>query len=189
MVLTTFLPALRCLGNGYLYVYNGSFPAALVMGMIWGGQKHDAVVNVILSVTLLLCGMGVLYYLATLKKSKTLKVDTSMNEALERLRGLPEGVVICFPQNWLNVISYKALKPVLGGGHGYGFKRLEGIYPRLTRPIQEVIGQYDVSYLFTYEGYLPQTLLQDLPEADVERFGQYLLYRFRTQSAQPLQIF
>jgi len=178
VVLTTFIPVMRCLGNGYLYLYNSSFPAALVAGMIWGGLKHDSVVNVILGITLVLCVMGITIYLWVLKKSKTLKIDASMNEALERLRLLPSGVVMCFPQHWHDVVSYKSNKAVLFGGHGFGFRRLEFIFPRLTKPILEIVNRYNVKYLLTYEGYLPANFLKELPAADIEEFGHYRLYRF-----------
>ncbi len=182
VVLTTFVPAMRCLGNGYLYVYNSSFPAALVVGMIWGGLKHDAVVNVILAVTFVICVIGIAFYLWTLLKSKTLKIDTFMNEALKRLRTLPDGVVVCLPQHWHDAVSYKSNKSVLFGAHGYGFKRLEFIFPRITKPISEIINKYNVKYLLSYDGYLPDNFLKDLPAADVEEFGQYRLYRFKNAS-------
>lgn len=179
VLLTTFIPAMRCLGNGYLYVYNSSFPAALVIGMIWGGLKHDVVVNVIVIITFILCSAGIVFYLWTLRRSKTLKVEPSMNEALERLRILPEGVVMCFPQHWHDVVSYKAAKAVLFGGHGHGFKLLEFMFPRITMPVFEVIARHGVKYLFTYEGYLPENFIKDLPPADIEKFGQYRLFRFK----------
>ena len=178
IVLTTFIPLMRCLGNGYLYLYNSSFPAALVAGMIWGGLKHDTVVDLILAGTFIFCVIGIAIYFLTLLKSKTLKVDHSMNKALERLRYLDPGIVVCFPQHWHDVVSYKSDKYVLFGGHGYGFRLLEFIFPRLARPIGEVMKQYNVKYLLTYEGYLPGNFLKDLPKANIEEFGHYRLYRF-----------
>ena len=178
VILTTFLPAMRCLGQGYLYVYNSSFPAALVIGMIWGGKKHDMVVNMILFIAFILCIFCIAFYLWTLRKSKTLKVDTYMNDALKRLRSLPNGVVICLPHNWYDVVSYKSVKPVLFGAHGYGFKLAEFVFPRLTKPISYLINRFNVKYLLTYEGYLPENFLQELPKADIEEFGQYRLYKF-----------
>jgi hypothetical protein len=179
VVLTTFIPAMRCLGNGYLYLYNSSFPAALVAGMICGVFKCDPIVNVILGATLTLCVISIGFYLWKLRQSKTLKIDPFMNDALDRLRFLPDGVVMCLPQHWHDAVSYKAKKPVLYGAHGYGFKNIEFIFPRLNKPISDVISKYRVRYLLTYNGYLPANFINDLPEADIERFGQYFLYRFR----------
>lgn len=178
VLLTTFIPVMRCLGNGYLYLYNSSFPAALVAGIILGGFKNDPIVNIVLGGTLMLCIFSVAFYVRTLKKSKTLKIDHFMNDALERLRFLPNGVVMCFPQHWHDVASYKSGKPVLYGAHGYGFKRIEPIFPRVTKPISEVITEYNVKYLLTYDGYLPANFLKDLPPAGVEKFGQYRLFSF-----------
>lgn len=178
VLLTTFVPFLRCLGNGHLYLYNSSFPAALLAGMIWGGLKHDTLVNLIASITLFLCIFGIAFYLLMLFKSKTLKIDKYMDEALRHLKLLPNGVTMCFPQHWHDVVSYKAAKPVLFGGHGYGFKLLESVFPRLTKPISELINKYKVKYLLTYEGYLPENFLRELPSTDIEEFGQYRLYKF-----------
>jgi hypothetical protein len=178
VLFTTFIPVLRCLGNGYLYLYNSSFPAALVVGMIWGGLKHDAVVNLILATTFIFCVIGIAFYLLMLFKSKTLKIDSSMEEALKRLRILPDGVTMCFPQHWHDVVSYKSVKPVLFGGHGYGFKLLESIFPRVTKPIPDIIREFNVKYMLTYDGYLPVNFIEDLPEAVIENFGQYRLFKF-----------
>ncbi len=178
-VATTFISAMRCLGHGYLYTYNSSFPAALASGIIWGSAKHDVFVSIILLFTLFICVVVIAFYIQTLLKSKTLKVDSFMNNALERLRLLPEGVVICFPQHWHDVAAYKSGKHVLFGGHGYGYKLLEFIFPRLKVPISGVIRKHNVKYLFTYEGYLPKNFISDLPCADIEEFGQYRLYRFK----------
>ena len=180
MMLTTFVPALRCLGNGYMYLYNSSFPAALAVGFIWGGLKHDGVVNVILALTFAFCVIGIGFYFWVLKKSKTLKVDVSMNEVLERLRTLPDGVVMCFPQHWHQVVAYKSKKSVMYGSHGYGFKLLEFFSPRVTEPIKTTIKKFNIKYLFTYENYLPDNFLKDLPPADIEEFGHYRLFRFKS---------
>jgi hypothetical protein len=176
--LTTFIPAMRCLGQGYLYLYNSSFPAALAAGIIWRAPGHNAVVDAILSAASMLCVISIVLYFCTLKKSKTLKADSFMIDALERLCLLPDGAVICFPQHWHDVVAYKSAKAVLFGAHGYGFKRLEFIFPRLTKPISDVINEHNVKYLLTYNGYLPANFLEDLPAANVEKFGQYRLYRF-----------
>ena len=136
------------------------------------------VVNVILFIAFIMCIFCIAFYLWTLRKSKTLKVDTYMNDALKRLRSLPDGAVICLPQHWHDVVSYKSAKPVLYGAHGYGFKLADLVFPRFTKPVSYLINRFNVKYLLTYEGYLPENFLQELPAADIEEFGQYRLYRF-----------
>lgn len=41
-----------------------------------------------------------------------------------------------------------------------------------------LIARHQVKYLLTYEGYCNMRFLADLPEANIECFGEYRLYRF-----------
>ena len=61
-ILTTFIPFMRCLGQGYLYNYNAAFPASLLVAMIWGGLKHDIVVEFVLYGTVLISSLGISFY-------------------------------------------------------------------------------------------------------------------------------
>jgi hypothetical protein len=179
MLLTTFIPFMRCLGNGYLYGYNAIFPAGLLIAMIWGGLKHDKVVEYILYGTFLSCLISIAYYFWKLKHSKTQKVDENMDHVLKHLKNMPDGVVMCFPQHWHDVVAYKAQKPVLYGAHGFGFKLIEDIFPRFLKSITEVISEYNVKYLLIYDGYLPENFLGELPDNSLSKFGVYHLYAFK----------
>ena len=179
MLLTTFIPLMRCLGNGYLYGYNAIFPAALLIAMIWGGLKHDKVVEYILYGTFLFCLIGIAYYFWTLKHSKTQKLDEDMDHVLKHLKDMPDGVVICFPQHWHDLVAYKTKKKVLFGGHGFGFKLLEPIFPRLLKSVSEIIADYQVKYILSYEGYLPEHFINELPVDALKPFGDYRLYSLK----------
>ena len=179
MLLTTFIPFMRCLGNGYLYGYNAIFPAGLLIAMIWGGLKHDKLVEYILYGTFLFCLIGIAYYFWTLKQSKTQKVDEDMDHVLKHLKDMPNGVVMCFPQHWHDLVAYKTNKKVLFGGHGFGFKLLEPIFPRLLKPVSEIIADYKVKYILSYEGYLPENFINELPVDTLKPFGDYRLYSLK----------
>ncbi len=62
LLITTFIPFMRCLGNGYLYGYNAAFPSGLLVALIWGGLKHDKVVEAILYGTFFACLVGIGFY-------------------------------------------------------------------------------------------------------------------------------
>lgn len=175
-LMTTFIPFMRCLGQGYLYNYNAAFPAGLLVAMIWGGLKHDIVVEYLLYGTVLFCILGIGFYLWKLKGSKTLKVDSDMNDALSYLKSLPNGAVMCFPLHWSDVAAYKTQKPVLWGAHGYGFKLVEAVWPRILKPISEIVKQHQIRYLLTYEGYLPENFLKELQIGSLVSFETYRLY-------------
>jgi hypothetical protein len=170
---------MRCLGNGYLYNYNAAFPASLLIAMIWGGLKHGAMIDNILAATLMACFMGLVFYFFKLKNSKTAKVDNDLDLATKYLKNLADGVVMCFPNHWHDLVAYKTKKKVLSGGHGFGFKLLEPIWPRLLRPISEIIADYKVKYILSYEGYLPEHFINELPIDSLKSFGDYRLYSLK----------
>jgi len=177
-LLTTLVPMLRCLGQGYLYGYNGSFPAALALGMTWCGMRNKGFWQAVVALTVLACLAGLAAFFRALRNSRTMKVSTQLEAAIERLAALPKGVVMCFPQHWHDVVAYRTQQPVLFGGHGYGFRRLQCVFPRLLEPVGALIARHEVKYLLTYEGYCNMRFLADLPAADIECFGEYRLYRF-----------
>ena len=179
ILLTTFIPLMRCLGNGYLYSYNAIFPAGLLVAMIWGGLKHGKVVEAILYGTFLACLVGIGLYFWKLKHSKTQKVDADMDRAMQYLKSMPDGVVMCFPQHWHEVVAYKANKSVLWGAHGFGFKAIEPIFPRILKPIAEIVAEYQVQYLFTLDGYLPEHFVKELQVDSLFSFGDYRLYSLK----------
>lgn len=177
-LLTTIIPAMRCLGQGYLYGYNGSFPAALAMGLTWVSLGDTGYWQLIVGATVLACLVALMLFFRALRTSRTMKVDTDLDTAIQRLASLPKGIVMCLPQHWHDVVAYRAQQPVAFGGHGYGFRLLEPVFPRLLITVKEVIARYGVRYLLTYPGYCNEKFLADLPPATIEEFGDYRLYRF-----------
>lgn len=177
-LLTTLVPALRCFGQGYLYGYNGSFPAALAMGLIWPDVNQTWYGLGVLVVTVGASFLALIAFFRTLRNSRTLKVDDGLNGALLRLRELETGVVMCLPQHWHDVVAYRANKPVTFGGHGYGFRLIQQVFPRLLVPVKDFIRQNNVAYLLLWPAYVNQKFLDDLPPAEVEAFGDYRLYKF-----------
>jgi hypothetical protein len=177
-LLTTIVPPLRCLGQGYLYGYNGSFPAALVLGLTWPGLGGTWYWQIAALVTIAACVAALVTFFRALRSSRTMKIDANLDAAIERLATLPRGTVMCLPQHWHDAVAYRAGQPVLFGGHGYGYHLLEPVFPVLRLPLREIVARHDVRYLLTYDGYLPANFLSDVPPAEVESFGDYRLYRF-----------
>ena len=176
MLMVTFIPFMRCIGQGYLYNYNAAFPVGLLVAMIWGGLKHDIIVEYLLFGTFLVCFSSICFYLWKLKRSKTQKIDLTMDNALNHLKELPNGAVMCFPLHWSEIVAYKTKKSVLWGAHGYGFKLLEPVFPRMLKPISEIVKKYQIKYLLTYEDYLPENFLAELHVGSLVSFGTYRLY-------------
>lgn len=176
----TLVPALRCIGQGYLYGYNGAFPAALLLGLTWVSLGDTWYWRAALAAGLLASISGLVTFFRAMLASRTLRIDDNLQKAIRHLAGLPEGVVMCLPQHWHDAVAYQADKPVLFGGHGYGFRLIQPLFPRFLVPVEELITRHRVAYLLTYTGYCNEKFLAALPSYDVESFGDYRLYRFRT---------
>ena len=102
-----------------------------------------------------------------------------MDQAIKHLQKLPEGVVMCFPNHWHDLVAYKTQKKVLSGAHGFGFKLLEPIWPRLLKPISEIIVEYKVKFVLSYEGYLPEHFINEIQVDLLKSFGDYRLYSLK----------
>lgn len=178
-LMTTVLPPLRCLGQGYLYGYNGSFPAALALGLSWDALVSSRIALLICVATVIASSLALFAFFRTLRNSRTLKVDQDLDQAICRLAELPEGTVMCLPQHWHDVVACRSGKSVAFGGHGYGFQLLQPIFPRLLIPVRQFIQEQNVGYLLLWPAYVNQSFLNDLPAAEIEECGEYRLYSFQ----------
>lgn len=177
-LLTTLLPALRCFGQGYLYGYNGSFPAALALGLGSVTLASAWYWQLAAGLALLASLLALTAFFRALRSSRTLKVDTHLEAAITRLAALPAGTVMCLPQHWHDVVAYRAKKAVAFGGHGYGFRLLPPVFPLLTVGVKELIVTHEIRYLLLWPAYVNEKFLADLPPAETEMFGDYCLFRF-----------
>jgi hypothetical protein len=177
-LLTTFTPVLKCLGAGYLYVYNTSLLAALLLALSFQYTRAPEFSTPIVALALALNTAGLATYYVRFYRDRRARVDSGLNAMIDALRPQPRGIVMCVPGSWYEVVSYKTGHPVLWGGHGYGFKRLEPTWPRLLMPIGELLRRYDVRYLLTMDGVLPPTVMAELPPAAVIAHEEYRLYCF-----------
>jgi hypothetical protein len=175
---TLFVPFLKCLGSGYFYLYNAAFPIALAGAMLL--RHHPELAGVLwLAVAANLLALG--FYYRSVVQSKRTQQDGSFDQALEFLKTAPKGIVMCLPLQWSDAVAYKTGQSVLTGGHGYGFKLFEPLFPRLMVPIQEVVHKFDVRYLLTKDGYITDRFHKELCPAEDNRFGDYHVYITRAQ--------
>lgn len=180
-LLTTVVPQLRCFGQGYLYGYNGAFPAAMAWGLTFVTLGERGYWQVIAGLTALASGYALFSFFKVLRTSRTMKVDNELEAALRRLAELPAGTVMCLPQHWHDVVAYRTGKAVAFGGHGYGFDLLQPVFPRLLVPVKRLLADHDIRYLLLWRNYVNEKFLADLPAASVEAFGDYQLYCFHDQ--------
>ncbi len=181
-VLTVFVPPLKCLGSGYYYLYNAAFPVALQAGIPVAGNtasvlEWGTVIGAVVANVIALA----LYY-------RKLRVniqgpERQFEDVIEFLKGRPHGAVLCFPLQLSERVAYQTGHPVVWGAHGYGFQRVEPIFPRLLLPIREVIRRYRVKYLVAQEGYLTPAFLAELPYESVVKFGNFQIFLMKPELA------
>lgn len=176
--LTMFVPKLKCLGAGYLYVYNTSVLCSLLLALTFKYTlaPHFSVPFVILA--LLLNIFGVAVYYREVRRNKRTRVEEGLGRIIDSLRGYPTGVVMCIPASWHEIVAYKTRHPVLWGAHGYGFKGIEPTLPRLLLPLSEIRRRYNVRYLLTMDEMLPPNFEAELTAATQVRDGIFRLYCF-----------
>ncbi len=175
-IATTFIPWLKCLGAGYLYIYNTAVPSALLLGISILNDQGSTVTWIGVGVALFVNIAGIAMYLQKLQESKTQRIDSDFELVLDYLKSLPKGVVMCLPAHWYDVVAYKTRQPVLYGAHGYGFKKLEPVWPRLMVPIETLYKKYGARYLLTIDSYNTEKFLSSLKYSTVVEFGEYKVY-------------
>ena len=180
--LTTFLPRLKSLGAGYLYLYNASLITSLLLGTAFEQTLVPRLSKPFILAALLCNVAAVGTYYVHFYLNKRSRVHEGLERLIDTLRELPRGVVMSIPANWYEVIAYKSGQPVLWGGHGYGFRKLEPTFPRLLLPIPQLLKQYDVHYLVTMDGMLTAAAAAELPDATLVTQGEYHLYCFTALS-------
>jgi hypothetical protein len=174
-VATTLLPPLRCLGAGYLYMYNAMFPAALLLALL-SIRPAGAPVWASWAAALAIGTWGIALFLARLRRQRPVD-EGSWRAVVEFLREAPAGPVLCLPYTLADPIAYETDHPVLWGGHGYGFRRLEPFFPRLLRRIPEIAAAHGLRYILIGEAGLPAALEGDLAAFGERRdFGPYRLF-------------
>lgn len=180
-MMTTFVPILRSIGPGYLYLYHTSLITSLLLAMAYRYTKlpQFSFSILIYNAAFIFNIVGVFLFYLKFSRNKRARIDQSFNKILQQLQKLPQGTVWCIPSGWHEPVAYKTSHSVLWGGHGYGFKHLLPTFPRVLLPINEIIERYKVRYLLTMEGLLTQQCLADMPEnTTLIREKDYLLYIF-----------
>jgi hypothetical protein len=175
---TTFVTPLKCLGAGYLYLFNTSLITSLLLGTAFKQTLIPSMSRPFILLALACNIFALAAYFVHFYRNPRARVHEGLEQIIEALRAFPRGVVMCLPASWYEVVAYKTGHPVLWGGHGYGFEKLEPTWPRLLIPLREVLRRYDVRYLVTMSGVLPPQLAAELPAATCISCGDYRLYCF-----------
>ena len=173
---TVFVGVLRSLGSGYFYLYNAAFPAAMLWAVLWAAAPAHTVVAATLLLAIAANTAALIGYYGQLRRQTSAGED--LDDTLQFLRSQPPAVVMCLPPQLYDTVAYQTGHAVLFGGHGYGFRRLEPVFPRLLLRLDEAIEHYRVAYLLARQDCLPAQALASLPSHQIRVCGKYVLYTF-----------
>lgn len=152
-VLTLFVPPLKCLGGGHLYLINLAAPGALW----WAALVDQPALP-----TLLLFAAGMAATLAALaagwlrRARLPIGADLDFERLVSLLQKSPPARVAIFPLVRAEALARLTPHAVLWGGHGYGFARLEPLLPVISRPVTETLRANAIDWVAWNADYWPE---------------------------------
>ena len=116
---TLFIPALRCLGGGHLYLYNAVPPTVLLWAYTYdsGGRAIEIGLYTALVLTLLVLAFA---YQVVGNRPRT--IDDDLEILFEDLKDKPKMNVAVLPTQVAEPVACLTKHAVLWGAHGLGLK-------------------------------------------------------------------
>jgi hypothetical protein len=175
VLLTLYVPQLRCLGGGHLYMFNAIAPAALWWGTILQTARAETVGLFVLGCVATLVSLATGY---RQRMRASVSRDADFHAVIRHLADVTPGRVAVFPVTAADEVAFRSHHAVLWGAHGLDFGRIEPIFPVLRKKIADVMRENGCNLLVFDIRYWPEgmnVLAGELPEADVLEFGRWRL--------------
>jgi len=174
-LLTLFVPFLKCFGGGHHYVFNAVLPA--VLWWMLAVETGDPVVQALLAI-------GLIVTLAALvlgwrqRAGRGGTSDPDLAAARAALAKRSRAPIAVFPLVTAEVVASDGRNPVLWGGHGYGFRLLEPIFPVVSAPLGATLRGHGTGLVLWDSTYWPgadAVLRDEARVSHVESFGRWRL--------------
>ena len=171
---TLFIPALRSLGGGHLYLYNAVPPTVLLWAYIYdsGGQAVEIGLYAALALTLL-----VLAFAWQVVGNRPRTIDDDLEVLFEHLKDKPKMNMAVLPTQVAEPVACLTKHAVLWGAHGLGFTNLEGWFPVVKIKLSEVFTKWkidavmwDAQWAPSLEGILRE---ESLIDGEVQHQGRW----------------
>lgn len=177
---TLFISPLKCLGGGHLYVFNAVIPSVLYVAYL----PLNPSVLISLVGAAALTGVSLLLGCRTVASRPTSR-GSDFDEVLSYLSTLSKSQVAVFPLQAAEPVAAQTNHAVLWGGHGLGFQQLEGFFPVLLKPLNEVLKKYSVEWVLWDANYWPDGVRVVSKECAInpdviKSFGQWRLVLLRS---------
>lgn len=173
-LVTTLFRLFYCVGQGYLYLYNAAFPAAILVALTLTGSQPFQLPSLLFACAVLASLAVIAVFFRRMKATNM--SDEDLGPACRRLGESPRGVVLCFPYQLFEPVAYLSRQPVLWGAHSNDFVRLEPILPHVKVSLAQLQKDYEVRYVFMRTDYVPDSFIRDIKAEAFLDFGPYRLY-------------
>ena len=172
---TLFIPKLKCMGGGHLYIFNTIAPSVIYIGFIPINTNTFWIMLIGALFTILS-----LIFAVRSVKNRPNSVDEGLDMLLERLSKIPQDRIAVFPTQVAELIAAKTIHAVLWGAHGFGFRQLECFWPVVTRPLGHFFKTYGVGMVvwdshYWSAGEERMTAEKIINPESVENFGHWRL--------------
>ncbi len=176
-LLTLYLPSLRSVGLGTLYVKYAHLPVLVLTASILAkaGMPWPWLI------VLVCVGYNIRYYwnlISHMRQSgwqSTGALSGGLSEIIDRIKTIDAPRILCVPTHIADSVAYHTRKPVLWGTHGYGFRQVEAIFPVLRKCLDEIVRDLGATHLLLDRRYAePAELAIDPTKVSAEA-QNYLL--------------
>lgn len=152
-MLTLFVAPLKCLGTGHYYVFNAALPGSIWWAIALKGMDPTVLALHIAAVVATLAALVFGY----IRRSKQRGMaDADLQRAIAHLATLSPGRIAVFPLTAADAVAAATPHAVLWGGHGFGFQRLEPVFPVVSAPLAETFARHRLDSLLLDRRYWPQ---------------------------------
>ncbi len=159
VLVTLYVPRLKCLGGGHLYVFNTIAPSVLYLAFL-------PLTAQVLGVLLLGVGLTLVSLILAIRvvARRPIARHDDSNTIVEEAAIMPAGRFAVFPLQAAEVVAACTPHAVLWGGHGYGFRNLEGFFPILEQPLGFFLRKYKIDWVLWKRSFWPKAVEQLLSE-------------------------
>jgi hypothetical protein len=134
-------------------VFPTAYTLAVGIGSVYGILLPLGLVTL---ACLLLSISGIAYfyrYMARRTTEQTASAPPGLVRAVEYLATLPGDGVLCLPTMYADYTCYNAGKKILWGGHCGDLTRFEALAPVISRPVPDLLREYDIHYVLLDQQY------------------------------------
>lgn len=177
IVLVTFVPQLKFLGESYKYVKFTIFPTAILFSSIWHTNK--LFYTILLIFLLLLNLKSIIKNYKMLNKNPRGNIGNELMEIINYLNQTSKEGIMAISNFSADAIAYFTRKKVCWGGHSSGWNRLQDWFPVLKKPIEYFFEKYQLNYLLIDTDYVNIDYLKLKNFSLLLTEGRYTLYEWQ----------